>query len=325
LKRVAIPFCHRQRDKLTNTELRRGDMFYKITLDSWNDALLLFDKITYKVSTWAFRGQSDERWGLSTKFEREATKYQCDPYWFKNREKIILRDFRRKAHHYVQNLPDPENNIEWLSLLQHYGGPTRLLDFTYSYYVAAFFAMETSAVNSAIWAVNIDKLIKQLSKTTDYNLIEKERTYEYIIERNNHWADTVVRDRRNNDIVFVVEPFQQHQRISIQQGLFLFPGNIEKPFESNLSSVFEFGFTDLSTNNALNIKFSEIGKLDFSNISIIKIIIPSGLHSKALTELFKMNVTAATLFPGLDGFARSLSFHFRELNYLLSREEPGKT
>ena len=135
------------------------NMFYRITVDSWNDVLLLFDQITHKSSDWAFRGQSDERWNLSTKFERESNKYQCDPYWFKNREKIILEDFQRKAHHYVQNLPDSEKSIEWLSLLQHYGGPTRLLDFTYSYYVAAFFAVETSNINSAIWAVNINQLI----------------------------------------------------------------------------------------------------------------------------------------------------------------------
>ena len=97
-------------------------------------------------------------------------------------------------------------------------------------------------------------------------------------------------------------------------------GNIERTFEHNLCSVFEFDFKDLSTKNVLNMTFSEIGKLDFSDISLIKIIIPSSLHSKALTELYKMNVTAATLFPGLDGFARSLSFHFRQLDYVLNRE-----
>lgn len=295
-------------------------MFYKIIVDSWNDALSLSDKITNKVSSWAFRGQSDESWELSTKFEREAKKYQCDPYWFKNREKYILQDFQRRAHHYVQNLPKSENYIEWLSLLQHYGGPTRLLDFTYSFYVALFFAVETSSVDSAIWAVNINKLIEQLSKITDYNLIEKEHTFESVIERNNHWAETVIKDRRNNDIVYLVEPFQQHERISIQQGLFLFPGNIEKPFESNICSVFEFDFKDLSTKNALNLKFSEIDDFDFSDISVIKIVIPFSLHSKALVELYKMNVTAATLFPGLDGFARSLSFRFRELDYFVNRK-----
>jgi len=294
-------------------------MFCKIILNSWDDALLLFDQITRKVPIWAFRGQSDQSWELSTKFEREAKKYQCDSYFFKNREMTILRDFQRKAHHYVQNLPAPENYIEWLSLIQHYGGPTRLLDFTYSYYVAAFFAMEASVVDSAIWAVNINKWMKHLSKITDFNMIEKGYGYEDTIDQTNHWAETVIKERRNADIVYVVEPFQQHERISIQQGLFLFPGNIEKPFEHNLCSVFQLDFKNLSAENSLDLKCSEINKLDSSDISIMKIVIPYSLHSKALTDLFKMNVTAATLFPGLDGFSRSLSFHFRHLDYLVNR------
>src|SRR4030043_1794534 len=91
------------------------NMFYRITVDSWNDVLLLFDQIPHKSSNWAFRGQSDERWNLSTKFEREANKYQCDSYWFKNREKTIIQEFQRKAHQYLQNLPPPENDIAWLS------------------------------------------------------------------------------------------------------------------------------------------------------------------------------------------------------------------
>lgn len=295
-------------------------MFYRIIVDSWNSLLLLCDQITNRSSNWAFRGQSDESWKLSTKFERESEKYQCDSYWFKNREQIILQDFQRRAHHYVQNLPDSEKYIEWLSLLQHYGGPTRLLDFTYSYYLAAFFAVETSNVNSAIWAVNINRLIEQLSKIPDYSSINKAGLFEVILEKSNQWAETIIKERKNDDIVFIVEPFQQHERISIQQGLFLFPGNIEKPFEQNLCSVFGFNFKDLSTNNAVDVKFSDIGKLNFSEASIIKIIVPAILHSKALSELYDMNVTAATLFPGLDGFARSLSFRFGQLDYLLNRK-----
>jgi hypothetical protein len=300
-------------------------MFCRITVDSWNDVLSLFDKITDKVSDWALRGQSDERWELSTKFERIAKDYRCeDPYWFRNREYYILQDFQRRAHHYVNNLPESEKYIEWLSLLQHHGGPTRLLDFTYSFYIALFFAMETAAFDSAVWAVNISKLIRQLSKIGDYNLLEKEHSFEGIIERNNHWAETVIKDRRGKDVVYLVDPFQQHELISIQQGLFLFPGNIDKSFAFNICSVFELGYKELSNENALNTNLSEIGKLDISDISVIKIILPSTLHSKALVELHKMNVTAASLFPGLDGFARSLSYRFRELDYAVNRRNRGR-
>jgi hypothetical protein len=297
-------------------------MFYKIIVNSWDDAITLFNKISDDKSDWAYRGQADENWGLSTKFERDAKKYETDSYWFKNREAYIIRDFRRRAQNYVKNLPSPDDYIGWLSLLQHYGGPTRLLDFTYSIYVALFFATETSLSNSAIWAVNIQQLINQLSKVTDYNLVERERTFEKIISRTNHWAETIIKDRNNRSIVFPVEPFHLNERISIQQGIFLFPGDIEKTFESNICSVFEFGFNELSNSNASNLDISNINEIILSEISVIKIMIPSKLHSKSLVELHKMNVTAATLFPGLDGFARSLSFRFGQLDYALSKNYP---
>lgn len=294
-------------------------MFCEITVDSWNDITSLFAKITDKVPDWAFRGQADETWDLSTKFEREARDYRCqDPYWFRNREKYVIQDLQRRAHQYIQNLPESENNIEWLSILQHHGGPTRFLDFSYSSYIALFFAVETAKFASAIWAVNIRKLFEQLSKITAYSSIEKEGRYDRIIKMNNQWADAVIKERKNDNVVFLVEPFKQHERISIQQGLFLFPGNIEMSFESNICSFFELNFDKLSSENARNIKLSEIDRFDFSSVSICKIVVPSSLHSKVLFELHNMNITSATLVPGFDGFARSLSYRFRELDYFIN-------
>ena len=48
--------------------------------------------------------------------------------------------------------------IHWglsVSTMQHHGAPTRLLDFTYSVYVAAYFALENADSDGcAVWAVN---------------------------------------------------------------------------------------------------------------------------------------------------------------------------
>jgi len=42
--------------------------------------------------------------------------------------------------------------------MQHHGAPTRLLDFSWSPYVAAFFALEAATRDSAVWAVNSGNL-----------------------------------------------------------------------------------------------------------------------------------------------------------------------
>lgn len=293
-------------------------MFYSILVESWEDALLLNQRLSNLHIDWAFRGQLNELWGLSTKFERDAVRYGCDPYFFMNRESFILSDFQRRAHHYVQNLPSSDGIIEWLSLLQHHGGATRLLDFTYSYYVALFFALETADTNSAIWVINLSKFITQLSKLMEYDIRKEKQSFKGIIEQNIHWAETLIHRRETKDVLFLIEPFYQHERISIQQGLFLFPANIITSFEANMCSFFEFRFNNLNDENATRVKLRGIDDSDLSKAAVLKIILPLDLHSQALFELTKMNVTSATLFPGLDGFARSLSFRFREADFLIN-------
>jgi len=57
-----------------------------------------------------------------------------------------------------------------------------------------------------------------------------------------------------------------------------------------------------------------IDKIDFLNLfsyPIVKIIIPRDCHNSAMFELNQMNINSSTLFPGLDGLARSLLLYFR--------------
>ena len=108
---------------------------------------------------WLFRGHQCSSWRLQSKLERAVIdRFQCPWSEVQSWEKRLLREFKRHLHRYTDDLPDAEDMLRWWALMQHHGAPTRLLDFTYSFHVALFFALEEAGGNqgAAIWAVDHD-------------------------------------------------------------------------------------------------------------------------------------------------------------------------
>ena len=92
--------------------------------DSWNPDLGRFR------SRFAFRGLSDATYRLETTLIRLGGIYQ-------DLERHLLRNFSKYA---LRNVVERDSVWHWLSVAQHYGLPTRLLDWTYSPFVAMHFA-----------------------------------------------------------------------------------------------------------------------------------------------------------------------------------------
>jgi len=187
--------------------------------NSWDDMRHLILQMT---GQWAFRGQTKESWGLSTTLERAMFTGEHSEKKDLNgeKEKIILWEFKRRAHHYLPSVPSDTQHLEWLALLQHYGGVTRLLDYSYSFYVAAFFAVEKLDPNedAAIWAINlkiVNRVFKEKMKFSNEYLTKEDINHKY-----NNELNRLIWKNDNESLVFPVEPDRMNERLAIQQGLF---------------------------------------------------------------------------------------------------------
>lgn len=105
-------------------------------IDSWDD-LVEFGELARKQlgrSTW-FRGHADSSWSLVPavfRTERVDGRHEAQ----------LVRQFRAGARRRHADCPDDQDHFGWLSLMRHYGVPTRLLDWTETLLVAAFFATD---------------------------------------------------------------------------------------------------------------------------------------------------------------------------------------
>ena len=269
--------------------------FLEITPDTWEQAKELGILLTNCV----FRGHEDNRWQLTTTLERAATQFNCPPENLWLQEKQIINQFRSRAHHYISSPPKDNEYIEWLSLIQHYGGPTRLLDFTRSFYIASFFAVETAKHDACVWGINF--LLPLFDAINNKYLV---------------YDKSNILEAKELDFVLRVEPTRLNERLAIQQGTFLFPFTITKSFEQNLCATFSFPFDSLASKNSTEVEFKTLQQdivLAKESLKVIKINLPRKWHKSIMIDLNSMNINSVSLFPGLDGFARSLRLIVRKM------------
>src|SRR5947199_119509 len=109
-------------------------------LGNWSELVTQYNRLP--PGSWIFRGQRDSTWHLQPSLERTIGRFGLGLAQGSRLEGGLLRRFQRHAQHYLPEVPDDRNFMEWLALMQHYGAPTRLLDWTHSFFVAAFFALD---------------------------------------------------------------------------------------------------------------------------------------------------------------------------------------
>jgi len=199
-------------------------------------------------------------------------------------------------------LPGEKEELEWMSLMRHHGAPTRLLDWTRSPYVAAFFAVEeaTDDIQSAIWAIDTEAI-----RTEAIHLLSESGVIDQPERSNFSFSDPDVFDRvflhdTTPAVVAPVQPLRTNERAISQQGLFLCPNTSVWGFELGLKQVLKSAREKDEARCREN--HGDVSSPD----RLFKLCIKPNARTDLLRELHRMNINYTTLFPGLDGFARSL-------------------
>jgi len=111
---------------------------------------------TMERGQWVFRGHSSVDFKLVPSVGRSShTSANRAKY-----EKSLFDIFCREAKGYLT--APPEDEWEWLSIAQHHGLPTRLLDWTHNALVALYFAVEeNTACDAALFALHAPRKVGQ--------------------------------------------------------------------------------------------------------------------------------------------------------------------
>lgn len=264
------------------------DWYTTLTINSWEHLQHVYESRFALRGTrrWVFRGQQNTIWDLKPSLERIV----CDrvgliPSCMSDVEAFLLERFQRHLHRYQSRVPAEDDHLEWLALMQHHGAPTRLLDWTYSCYIALFFALELAPLDTtcAIWAIDQIWLFNCLKERPDRSVREAFNINPQL--RSPGSAQPLLTTPVTS--VAPLVPYHLNERLAIQQGVFLVPLNLESSFMDNLRAVAQP---------------SELRE------HVLKLEIPviREVQYQMLVSLDRLNVHRISLFPGIDGFAQSM-------------------
>jgi hypothetical protein len=254
--------------------------------DSWAESLGLYR------SRFAFRGEPSTEEPLRTSLQRLGPSAP-------DVEHHLLRNFRKFAS--PSSAPG-RSWWDWLAVAQHHGLPTRLLDWTFSPYVALHFATDPVAADGAVWCVDFRRLHEDAPRSMT-RLLAREKADLFTTEMLSSAASRLEElpgGRRRPYAVFF-DPPSMDARLT------------------NQFSVFSF----LSDPGA-----DMLSVLRRRRGSARRIVIPSALKSEVRDKLDQANITERVLFPGLDGLARWLSRYYApriQTNGALARRRRRRT
>ena len=314
-----------------------------IRLHNWRD----FTKVMKIMGDgrWIFRGHKSVKYHLDSGLDRyiadivnarEKRGIKTDAMSFAltlpRAEHFAVANFRAKS----QEFQRWESNAAALLAMQHYGARTRLLDFSTSIMIALFFAYEEKMTGEdrAIYAINYTTLIersgwkgKYLEDAKRSDLMKRgdeETWWEMESQIDNYYFHKfmlgIAEDNINNGnggkgmgIIPLYKAYFNGRQMA-QSGIELMPCTFDG-FTRNLAAVFDV--TEKEIDDPPDVRMGPVSKTPCEDIRfpslIIKFVFDVDMEDDAWRMLDQANVNAATIYPDIDGIAKSVRYNDRIL------------
>ncbi len=218
------------------------------------------DNNSYNGSIW-YRGQASKNWSLMPGYLRLSNSPP---------ESTLIKKFKQSAAMLLDT--SPNQSFDWLFLMQHYGVPTRLLDWSESPLVALYFAVENygshTGEDAALWSLKPS----ELNKNAGINNIDEEffiPSFEDI-ELENYSVEMLSQNTRTQLRPLATIATRNNPRIQAQHGVFTIHHHEKTPIE-------------------------EVGDSNH----VIKYVIPDAARELILKQLSILGFTKFQLFPEL--------------------------
>lgn len=167
-----------------------------------------------QIAIW-FRGHADANYHLTPTALRP--KKEDD----RSRAVGLMAEFRRIAEIKLPRPPANHEELMWAQIAQHYGLPTKLLDWTESATTALFFACLRSDVDGIVFVINPESLNK-LTYPTKPRVLDP-RDDAVIIKQ---YLRTSVRKKSKGRMPVAINPVWNSERLVIQKGVFTLHGSV---------------------------------------------------------------------------------------------------
>jgi hypothetical protein len=202
-----------------------------------------------------------------------------------------IQHFKSRARFYLDARLIPHENDAggWLALMQHYGAPTRMLDWTTSLNVSLYFAVArrqrmSSENDGAIWFFETRAL---LSYMEGKGYSPRKERYAQVFGDKKSWIEFGLKEAKPN--IWAYYPDAPTDRMLAQKGILVFSEQPQCDYAILIGKAVQSYRTEHSDSPPLT-----------------KIIIPGSAKARLREYLIKIDVYASTLFPGLDGIGGSI-------------------